>query len=104
MNTTVESPTKTEYLYVKDLPDVGGLRARRMGALRTEVLAAQRMCQTGGAGNRAIVVQEGPEFKVMAPWGGVARALYTESADVIEVYDLNRDLAPQFAEQRAIHW
>ena len=103
MNTTVESHTKTEYLYVKDLPDVGGLRARRMEALRREA-----GCAKGNGWDRLFVWWSGGVLSfaaVMKPiLGGTIQPTMVQPPDAIEVYDLTRDLVPQFAEARAIHW
>lgn len=101
MNTTIQN--NTEFLYVKDLPDGGGLRAGRMETLRKEVARAK-----GNGWDRLFVWWSDGDLSfaaVMKPiLGGTIQPAMVQPTDVIEVYDLTRDLAPQFTEQRALHW
>ena len=97
--------TKIEYLYVKDLPDAGGLRAARMKLLRDEIERLQRTVAI-----RAIVRQDdsgGLLFGSISVDRNVKPSL-TDAVNVDpslrEVYDLTRDLEPQFAQHRARNW
>ena len=93
-----QSPPHAEYIYVKDLPDVGGLRAGRMNALRKEV----EFAKSNGWDRLFVWWKDGAMFfaAIMKPIG----SSMVQPPDVIEVYDLTTDLAPQFAEHRALHW
>ena len=90
----------TEYVYVKDLPEP--IRAGRMAKLREAVFAAR------DAGHKRCVA--------IQLLNGSVEYVGTTEADaedcrglvqhgiVVECYDLTKDLGPQFAERRALHW
>jgi hypothetical protein len=105
MNTIATTPTKIDYLYVKDLPDAGGLRSVRMKQLRDEI---ERLQRAGAA--RAIVRQAdgGSLLFGSIPIDRGVKPSMTDAVNVDpslrEVYDLTRDLEPQFAQHRARNW
>lgn len=91
----------TEYVYVKDLPEP--IRAGRMAKLREAIEQKKAIAPSHGY-TRCFVYQgdKGDIQYVTADteWNRVANG----APGLREVYDLTKDLAPQFAERRALHW
>jgi hypothetical protein len=91
-----------EYVYVKDLPEP--LRAGRMAKLR-EAIAHKKAIAPSHGYTRCFVYQgdNGDVQYITADdteWNKVASG----APGLREVYDLTKDLEPQFAERRALHW
>lgn len=88
------------FVYVKDLPEP--LRAGRMAKLREGVIAARdaghKRCLAIQALNGS-VDYVGTTIKDAEECRGFVR-----HGIVVEAYDLTKDLEPQFAERRALHW
>lgn len=91
----------TEYVYVKDLPEP--LRAGRMAKLRETIEHKKAIAPSHGY-TRCFVYQ-GDDGDIQyvtadATWNDVANG----APGIREVYDLTKELGPQFAERRAMHW
>lgn len=96
------APKSTDYVYVKDLPDAGGLRAGRMKQLRETIEGFK------ANGYRWVVVRQSDDggllynpLRMVAP---ESKAAVVVDPYFREVYDTTLDLASQFAEKRAVHW
>lgn len=96
--------TKIEYLYVKDLPDAGGLRSARMKQLREKIEGFKR----NGALTALVRQGDGGELEYSAlsvyPAGDSTKDKILADPYFREAYNLTRDLEPQFAEHRACNW
>lgn len=107
MNTDLTAATKsTDYVYVKDLPDAGGLRAARMKQHRAMI---ERYKSSGY--RWVIVYQSDMDDRLLyrallatqVTDGGTTSVVKVDPY-FREVYDTTMDLASQFAEKRAVHW
>lgn len=93
--------TMSMFVYIKDLPEP--LRAGRMAKLRETIEQKKAIALSHGY-TRCFVYQgdNGDVQYITADteWNSVAK----RAPSLREVYDLTKDLAPQFAERRALHW
>lgn len=86
----------TEFIYVKDLPDVGGLRACRMQKLRLDLLALK----IRGAHGAVTSIDHSNGQVIVTPLPG----FQSEMSQIIEIYYFSNDLESQLQENRALNF
>ena len=99
MNTTQESKPMSTFLYIKDMPDGGGLRAGRMKWLKDKIESAKR-----NGYDRLVVVDQGDGTFDAVPWYQHIRTCLRNDPRVREVYNVTMDIPAQLAASRAMNW